>query len=250
MAVLLDAFQEAVGSVKAWLRANTAEPLPANWVICDGSTISDPDSAYNGKAIPDLRDQFLKGHPTLTNANFAADATYEAGGTIPAGGVATHNLTHAHPAGAHIHGVGAHNHSVPNSGTHGHTVGGHYHNLYAHGHSIDNDNHTHGGTGATSIFTPLTQGGGQALVGAVDPHSHTIPAYNHSHNGVTQGSNGPTFTHASAESVTPGGDHNHGGTTGPGLGSTDPGSGNTGDGLAVIDNTPQNLALLMILKIK
>ena len=31
--------------------------LPANWKVCDGSVVNDPESPLNGKTLPDLRDR-------------------------------------------------------------------------------------------------------------------------------------------------------------------------------------------------
>lgn len=44
-----------VGSVLAWLKSFTNTPsLPAGWVECNGQTLSDSGSVYNGQTIPDL----------------------------------------------------------------------------------------------------------------------------------------------------------------------------------------------------
>ena len=191
MAVLLDAFQEAVGSIKPWLRANTAEPLPPNWVICDGSTISDPGSPFDTKAIPDMRDKFVRGHPTLTNANFAADAAYEAGGTIPAGGTDTNDTTHAHAAGAHTHGVGSHAHTVGSDGNHNHGVSNHSHPLSNHTHPIPSESsHTH------SFTTGTPNQSGVPATG----FSYSGGPFFHNHLGTTDslaGASGPPWRPAS-----------------------------------------------------
>lgn len=60
-----------IGSVFAWLKSLTNTPtLPSNWVECNGQTIDDEDSVYNGVTIPDLngslgtglKGYFLRGH--------------------------------------------------------------------------------------------------------------------------------------------------------------------------------------------
>jgi len=56
-----------IGSVVSWLKNYTNTPsLPDGWVECDGSTLSDSDSVYNGQVIPDLNgdERFLKGSST------------------------------------------------------------------------------------------------------------------------------------------------------------------------------------------
>lgn len=35
--------------------------LPSHWIICDGSTVADPDSPLDGQTIPDLRQRFVRG---------------------------------------------------------------------------------------------------------------------------------------------------------------------------------------------
>ena len=35
--------------------------LPSNWRICDGSAVTDPNSAFNGLNVPDLRGMFVRG---------------------------------------------------------------------------------------------------------------------------------------------------------------------------------------------
>ena len=60
-----------IGSVTAWLKSYTNVPtLPDNWVECNGQTLSDATSIYDGKVIPDLnsavdtglKGRFLRGH--------------------------------------------------------------------------------------------------------------------------------------------------------------------------------------------
>jgi len=60
-----------IGTVQAWLKNYTNTPaLPTGWVECNGQTLSDSDSVYNGQVIPDLngavgtglKGYFLRGH--------------------------------------------------------------------------------------------------------------------------------------------------------------------------------------------
>lgn len=56
-----------IGSILAWLKSFANTPsLPAGWVECDGATLSDSASVYNGQAIPDLNGdgRFLQGGDT------------------------------------------------------------------------------------------------------------------------------------------------------------------------------------------
>lgn len=94
---------EPIGTTTAWIRPDNTTPLPHGWLICDGSTVVDSDSPFNGKALPDLRAEFSRGHNTLDNSNFASDTLYYAGGTVPAGGQDTVNINHSHPTYSHRH---------------------------------------------------------------------------------------------------------------------------------------------------
>ena len=50
-----NAFASPIGSVLAWLKSYTNTPaLPAGWVECNGQTLSDGDSVYDGQVIPNL----------------------------------------------------------------------------------------------------------------------------------------------------------------------------------------------------
>lgn len=251
MAVLLDAFQEAVGSIKDWLRASTAVPLPPNWMILDGSTVVDPDSQYNGIALPDSRSKFHQGHPTLTNANFGADVSYRAGGTIPNGGAATQNLLHNHPAGAHTHSVAGHTHVIPNQLGHAHNFSGHSHSVPQHSHSIT---HTHSvpsfNTGNTTNTSNI--GGIYNTAAGINypEHQHAVPSHN-TDNTFTSSGNGGNGTDSGGGGATDTqGAHDHGGSTGTGAGNTGAGSGNTDNALSSIDNTPPWFGMLKLIKVK
>jgi hypothetical protein len=53
-----------IGTVLPWLKTYTNTPsLPTSWVECDGSTLSDSDSVYDGQTLPDLNgdNRFLRG---------------------------------------------------------------------------------------------------------------------------------------------------------------------------------------------
>lgn len=120
MVLSINSLAEPVGSMKSWLRADASTPLPSGWLICDGSTVVDASSPFNGKALPDMRGRHQRGHANLDNSNFAVDATYFAGGTIPSGGADSINLSHAHGDNSHAHNTnsaGTHAHSVPNFST-------------------------------------------------------------------------------------------------------------------------------------
>jgi len=86
-------FLSPVGSVVAWLKSLTGCPaLTAGWVECNGQTLSDADSPFNGVVIPNLNGasastkRFLRGSATSGSA----------------GGADTHTLTEAEMP-AHTH---------------------------------------------------------------------------------------------------------------------------------------------------
>lgn len=246
MGILIDALQESVGTVKHWVRPSAATPLPPNFVILDGSTLVDPDSPFNGMVMRDMRGKFLQGHPTLTNANFAADTTYHfgLGGTIPNGGSATVDLTHDHAAGAHVHAIGSHSHTITGDGLH-------QHNAPFHNHSIGSDgSHTHSGTtdqythSHTNIAGATFNNSFPAGANSSDTHQHNLNIASngsHSHGGGTGGAGGSTDQNGS---------HSHGGTTGGASGTTAAGTGNTATSLGIIDKTPPWLGFIAMVKVK
>jgi len=62
--ILTDAdFIAPIGSIFPWLKTYTNTPaLPSGWVECDGATLSDADSVYDGQTIPNLNaNKFFRG---------------------------------------------------------------------------------------------------------------------------------------------------------------------------------------------
>ena len=57
MAIIINSQVEPVGSIKSWVLSELS-PLPAEWLICDGSTVVDDSSPFNGLSLPDMRSQF------------------------------------------------------------------------------------------------------------------------------------------------------------------------------------------------
>ena len=104
--VLAAAPQVPIGSIISWAKSYTGTPsLPADnsYVQCDGQTLSDGGSVYNGQVIPNLNatNRFLRGQTT-------------SGGT---GGSETHS--HSIPQGAYVNSGGGDpaNHSTPTGNT-------------------------------------------------------------------------------------------------------------------------------------
>ena len=82
-----------IGSVVSWLKTFTNTPaLPDGWVECDGSTLSDSDSPYDGQVIPDLNGGiFLEGQATSGATGGAATMAH-----THTGASHTHTLTNAY----------------------------------------------------------------------------------------------------------------------------------------------------------
>ena len=79
----LEAARPPVGAVVAWLKsyANTPTNLPSGWVECNGQTLNDTDSVYNGQTIPNMNgsSRVLKGGATsgaTSEADFSHQHTY------------------------------------------------------------------------------------------------------------------------------------------------------------------------------
>lgn len=64
-----------IGTILAWHKSLTGTPaLPAQYVECNGQTISDSQSVYNGRVVPNLNStaRFLRG--STTSGNYQNDA--------------------------------------------------------------------------------------------------------------------------------------------------------------------------------
>lgn len=67
-----------IGTILPWAKTLTGTPaLPTGWAECDGSTISDADSPYNGVAVPNLlsANRFLRGNTTSGGTGGSATQT-------------------------------------------------------------------------------------------------------------------------------------------------------------------------------
>jgi hypothetical protein len=86
-----------VGTVVSWWRPDASTPIPSDeWMIADGSTVTDPASPLQGQALPDLTERFVMGVPP--------DAVGSTGGTN------TLNLSHRHRVDDHNHSIPGHDH--------------------------------------------------------------------------------------------------------------------------------------------
>jgi microcystin-dependent protein len=131
-----------IGGVVAWLKSYTNTPaLPSGWVECNGQTLSDADSVFNGQAIPNLNgaNRFLRGNSTSSGL----------------GGAETVQLT-LRQMPSHSHDIN----TIPYPGTAG-----------------DDDNIlTKANTQSGGLETTIVEGGGDDNGG--EPHENLPPYYN------------------------------------------------------------------------
>ena len=74
-----------IGGVINWYRPNASFPVPDNYMIADGSTVTDQNSPLFNETLPDLRSKFVRGAATLNEIGIE-------------GGVATHSHESDMPA--------------------------------------------------------------------------------------------------------------------------------------------------------
>ncbi len=67
-----------VGSVIDWYRPNDTFPIPENYMIADGSTVTDPGSPLYNEALPDLRAKFVRGASTINEIGTSGGYSYHA----------------------------------------------------------------------------------------------------------------------------------------------------------------------------
>ena len=79
-----------IGTVQSWLKSYTNVPtLPFGWVECNGQTLSDAESLFDGQVIPDLNNtgRFLKGATTSGTATNAQSHNHQWGNSVSIGGL-------------------------------------------------------------------------------------------------------------------------------------------------------------------
>jgi len=72
-----------IGTILPWAKNLTGVPnLPANFVECNGQTISDPDSPLNGVTLPNLNgeNRFLRGNSTSGGTGGSTQHRHVTGG--------------------------------------------------------------------------------------------------------------------------------------------------------------------------
>jgi ABC-type nickel/cobalt efflux system permease component RcnA len=242
-----------IGAIIAWHKSFIQKTeLPNEWVECNGQTLDDPDSIFNGKTIPDLNysGRFLRGG--------------ESSGYTQNDELKSHNHT------ASSKSAGGHSHTGNTSSTGNHSHTGSTNSAGNHNHSATTStagSHIHGGetyAGKGGVYKIASQAGSQTdaqvMVGysgattdwisderySMRAHRHSFEMqYAGSHNhSVTTNSTG---THQHSVSTTLAGDHLHSlatNTTGGHLHDI------TVDEKGGTETRPVNMSVVWIMRIK
>lgn len=168
-----DQISAPVGAIVDWYRPDFTTQPPSSWRVCDGSTVNDVDSPFNGKAVPNLVNMFTRGL-----GPDALSGTSYGGGAYPRGGndQASLNLSHTHGLANHTHKIEA----VPDH-VHPANLGD------ANGHVTSAPVQTHS---SPSFYVVLENGPGPNC-----SHSFPVnvaPAGGHDHGGMTGPSSAAT----------------------------------------------------------
>ena len=155
-----------IGSIIAWHKdfANTPA-LPGEFVECNGQTLSDGDSVYNGQVIPNMNDsKFIRGSSVSGTASGNDSHTHTDNLTAPAH---THTDTlagpaHTHPAGSllgpwHRHTGFNHRHVIPGFGFDGTLIYVDRSEMVTSG-SITSADHYHGVVGSSGAKSRVATG--------------------------------------------------------------------------------------------
>ncbi|HBP21897.1 MAG TPA: hypothetical protein DEA08_29450 [Planctomycetes bacterium] len=200
-----------VGAIMDWYRPDQSTVPPDGWAICDGSTVNDAASPFNGKTLPNLIGAFTKG--TSLAAGYGSQPS-GALGLPDTGGQNSVSLNHSHGLGNHSHSFSFNSGTVQTStaGGHGHTA-----NLGdSSGHIAANPLVNHG----SGLFYI------NSLVGPGPNCSHNFPVH-----------------------VQPVGGHSHSVTL-AGSGTTNSAGGSTSNSAPSFDNQPAFVGLVKIIRIK
>lgn len=213
-----------IGSIQAWHKSLAGTPLlPYGWEECNGQTIADPESPYNGQALPDLNGNtlFLRGSAISGNTQVDELRSHDHSGTTGTDGF------HFHPV------------DPPSTTTS--TTGNHTHTGTVNGVNwSDNrwyavDDNTNSNRTSANIIGDAVQWGtpwngdltGGNFISRLGDHTHTMTmnsAGNHSHN-----------VDIAAFNTTVKGDHDHSFTT-----STSGGA----------ETRPANMSVVWIIRVK
>lgn len=99
-----------VGTIVDWLPPTPGAAPPAGWMICDGSTVNDAASPYNGTHVPDLRGRVTRGITTNT-ASLGPGSLPDVAGNDSV----SFDVSHSHNVNPHTHSIPAHTHSFTQS---------------------------------------------------------------------------------------------------------------------------------------
>ena len=106
-----------IGSIISWLKDFTNTPaLPDGWLECNGQTVDDAESVYDGQDLPDLNGdtgakRFLRG--STSSGDTGGTETHNHGGATGAPTTATIG----NPSNAPNYPAQYHTHSITSNGT-------------------------------------------------------------------------------------------------------------------------------------
>ena len=100
-----------IGAIFPWLKSFANTPaLISGWVECNGQTLNDGDSVYNGQVIPNLNgnNQFMRGNSTSGGTGGSATMAHEhnlfSGGTVATTSGSASNKISTHSTAAQTAG--------------------------------------------------------------------------------------------------------------------------------------------------
>lgn len=108
-----------IGTVIDWWRPDTTWSIPDGFQVCDGSTVNDPDSPLDGRALPDLTNTFVMGvsHESQIGIRGGSESHTHAVDIDH-----DHAATDATVSGSHRHATDPPAMTTSSSGTHYHSV--------------------------------------------------------------------------------------------------------------------------------
>ncbi|MBX5484123.1 MAG: hypothetical protein IRZ16_20040 [Myxococcaceae bacterium] len=149
-----------IGTVIDWWRPDSSLQLsPEGFQICDGSTVTDPDSPLQGTRVPDLRGLFVRGVVSFEEIGTTGGSVDHAH-DVPLQSH-THTIDHQHPIQAIFH---------PTSQTSGTDLGGHSLAVAGHVHSLRDGELTPGPTTHDSQPWAGQSGVQTSKAGDLPPH--------------------------------------------------------------------------------
>ncbi|MGR0480422.1 MAG: hypothetical protein ACTFAL_03215 [Candidatus Electronema sp. V4] len=250
-----------VGAIMPWHKNLAATPeLPKGWVECNGQILDDPESPYNGQAIPNLNGEgrFLRGSNTSGVEESDTLASHEHDVSLNSSTADAHAHTatvttaaienHGHNASVTVAGVGDHGHGASTSinvaGGHDHGyAGNHSHTIYGYSGASGDVDHVDNnpiGQNRHNSGDTASAGGHQHSWAGDHVHSASTSIYGgggHGHGASAAIAGAGGHNHSAAATVAPAGNHGH---------AVNGKTAAEGDG----ETRPVNMSVVYIMKVK